>query len=49
MIGKAKVMSYDDVVEAQRKRDAKYTSIAGGSRRSSKRKSPALVPRTEEI
>lgn len=55
MIGKTKVMSYDDAVEARRKRDAKYAGIAGGSRRSSKRKSCALVPtrrkrsRTEEI
>jgi hypothetical protein len=52
--GKAKVMSYDDIVEAQRKRDAKEAGIAGGTRRSSKRKTSAPAPtrgkrsRTEE-
>jgi hypothetical protein len=41
VIGKAKVMSYEDIVEAQRKRDMKEAGVAGGSRRSSKRKSAA--------
>jgi hypothetical protein len=40
VIGKAKIMSYEDIVEAQRKRDAKEASLCA---RDSKRKSSALV------
>ena len=42
MIGKAKVMSYDDIVEAQIKRDMKEVGMGGGTR-GSKRKGNASI------
>lgn len=46
VVGKAKIMSYDNIVKTQRKRDVKEADVAGGIRRNSKRKSvtPALIP-----
>ena len=32
MVGKAKVMSYEDIVEAQAKRDAKEAAVVKGKR-----------------
>jgi hypothetical protein len=42
VVGKGKVMSYEDVVEAQRKRDDK--DAAGAGRRGRKRKSSVPAP-----
>ena len=42
--GTAKVMSYDDIVEAQKKRDAKDAGVGGRARGSSKRKRSATKP-----
>jgi hypothetical protein len=49
-------MSYEDIVEAQKKRDAKDASASGGTRRSGKRKGRPPVkgtankrPRTTEL
>jgi hypothetical protein len=39
VIGKAKVMSYDDIVEAQIKRDAKGAGIEGRTRRAKRKNS----------
>jgi hypothetical protein len=44
VIGMAKVMSYDDLVQAQKKRDAKDAGVVGGARGSSKRKRSAAKP-----
>lgn len=38
VIGKAKVISYEDIIEAQRKRDIKETNTGGKARRGHKRK-----------
>ena len=38
VVGKAKVMSYEDIVEAQKLRDAKDASAESRARQSSKRK-----------
>jgi hypothetical protein len=40
VVGKSKVMSYDDIVEAQAKRDAKDAAVVKG-KRGPKRKSSA--------
>jgi hypothetical protein len=37
-------MSYDDLVQAQKKRDAKDAGVVGGARGSSKRKRSAAKP-----
>ncbi|SLM37872.1 hypothetical protein LPUS_00860 [Lasallia pustulata] len=42
VLGKAKVMSYEDLEEARAKRAAKETATAGKGNRGHKRKSPAL-------
>lgn len=42
MVGKAKVMSYDDIIEAQAKRDAKEAIVQKG-KRGPKRKCSAPV------
>ena len=39
VIGKGKVLSYGDIVEAQNKRDAKEAKVGSETRRGSKRKS----------
>jgi hypothetical protein len=43
VVGKAKVMSYEDIVEAQAKRDAKEAVVVKGKRGRPKRKSSAPV------
>ena len=42
VLGKAKVMSYEDIEEARAKRAAKEEATAGKGKRGWKRKSPAL-------
>jgi len=42
VLGKAKVMSFEDLSEARAKRDAKEKAIAGKGKRGRKHKSPAL-------
>ena len=42
VLGKAKVMSFEDLGEARAKRDAKEKAIASKGKRGRKRKSPAL-------
>ena len=42
MVGKEKVMSYEDIVDVQKKRDEKATAVAGW--RGRKRKNFAFVP-----
>lgn len=42
VVGKAKVMSYEDIEEARAKRAAKEEATAGKGKRGRKRKSPAL-------
>ena len=44
MIGTAKVMSYEDLVQAQKKRDAKDAGRGGEARGSIKRKRAASKP-----
>ena len=50
VLGKAKVMSYEDLEEARTKRAAKEQAIAGKGKRGRKRKSPApeVAPMSEE-
>ena len=54
VLGKAKVMSYEDLNEARAKRSAKEKATAGKGKRSRKRKSPAseagvLEPKTKVV
>jgi hypothetical protein len=44
IVGKAKVMSYEDIVAAQAKRTAKRAGTSGGAPRGRKRKSVAAAP-----
>ena len=47
VLGKAKVMSYEDLEEARAKRAAKEKATAGKGKRGCKRKSPASEPEPE--
>lgn len=49
VIGKAEVMSYDDIVETQRKRDAKDAGIGGGTRRAQAEESYAYADSRQKV
>ncbi|KAF2023967.1 hypothetical protein EK21DRAFT_79734, partial [Setomelanomma holmii] len=49
VLGKAKVMSYEDLEEAQAKRKEKEKAVAGKAARGRKRKAPALVVDVTEL
>ena len=49
MVGKAKVMSYKDIVEAQAKRNAKETAVVKGKRGRKRKSSEPVVARAKRI
>lgn len=47
MVGKAKVISYEDIVEAQAKRDAKEAAVVKGKRSRKHKASAPKVPQAK--